>query len=139
MDWKKAARVFVWMVACSLCAFSGVTLDDIAVGATYHMTLTTGDELEGVVDSKTDTSLILDCKGNAYTFTPALIADYKLLALPPQKGGSQAADLEPLPLILTEFLETFDESTHVAANATQRRGRNKWGKIEQNFWHHQPR
>ena len=96
MDWKKAARVFVWMVACSLCAFSGVTLDDIAVGATYHMTLTTGDELEGVVDSKTDTSLILDCKGNAYTFTPALIADYKLLAPPSQKGGNQAADIEPV-------------------------------------------
>ena len=39
--------------------FAIKSLEDIAVGGTYHMILTTGDELEGVVESKNDSSLIL--------------------------------------------------------------------------------
>jgi hypothetical protein len=89
MNWRKAIKVFFYAVACSSGALAGVSLDDFTVGATYHMTLATGDELEGVVDSKTDTSLILDCKGSAYTFTATLIADYKMLAPPPQKEAPQ--------------------------------------------------
>lgn len=56
------------------------SLNDIAVGKTYHMVLTTGDELEGVVDSKTDTSLVLDCKGTPYTFVQSLIVEYRLVS-----------------------------------------------------------
>ncbi|MGB7568786.1 MAG: SUMF1/EgtB/PvdO family nonheme iron enzyme [Chitinivibrionales bacterium] len=71
------------------------SLNDIAVGKTYHMVLTTGDELEGVVDSKTDTSLILDCKGAPYTFGKSLIIEYKLVSTPSQNGpasGSSGQD-----------------------------------------------
>ncbi len=66
-------------------AFAAVSLDSIAVGATYRMTLTTGDVLEGVVDSKTDTSLVIDSKGGAFTFAVTLVTDYELLAPPPVK------------------------------------------------------
>jgi hypothetical protein len=89
MDWGKTMRGLLFILACSSAAFPGVTLDDFAVGATYRMTLTTGDVLEGVVDSKNDTSLVLDCKGSAYTFAPALISEYQLLAPPPQKTAGQ--------------------------------------------------
>ena len=81
------------MLCCVLLAVSSVyysyaldSLNDIAVGKTYHMVLTTGDELEGVVDSKTDTSLILDCKGTPYTFIKSLIIEYKLVSTPSQNG-----------------------------------------------------
>jgi hypothetical protein len=84
------ALIALW----SATAFSRVSLDDFAVGATYHMTLTTGDDLEGVVDSKTDTSLVLDCKGNAYTFAVSLISDFKLVS-PPSQSGSSAATGQP--------------------------------------------
>jgi Sulfatase-modifying factor enzyme 1 len=73
------------VVSYAVLAYPIKSLDEIAVGATYRMNLTTGDVLEGVVDSKNDTSLILDCKGSAYTFTAALIGDYQLLAPPAQK------------------------------------------------------
>src|SRR5271157_2729346 len=67
------------------------SLNDIAVGKTYHMVLTTGDELEGVVDSKTDTSLILDCKGAPYSFGKSLIIEYKLVSTPSQNGPASGA------------------------------------------------
>ncbi len=71
------------------------SLNEIAVGKLYHMILTTGDELEGVVDSKTDTSLILDCKGTPYTFGKSLIIEYKLVSTPSQNvpaSGSSGQD-----------------------------------------------
>ncbi len=95
MERRKALRGFLFILACSFVAFAGVTLDDFTVGATYRMTLTTGDVLEGVVDSKNDTSLILDCKGSAYAFAPTLISEYQLLAPPPQKTAEQAGAVVP--------------------------------------------
>jgi hypothetical protein len=88
-------RVFLLIASCAACAFPAVSLNDITVGATYRMNLTTGDVLEGIVDSKNDTSLILDCKGSAYTFAAALIADYSLLAPPPQKNPAQQPAAPP--------------------------------------------
>jgi len=79
-------RVFaVVFFVCINVAYPIHSLDDIAVGATYRMNLTTGDMLEGTIDSKTDTSVIIDCKGNAYTFNAGLISDFALLAPPPLK------------------------------------------------------
>ena len=56
------------------------SLDDIQVGSTYHMELTTGDILEGVVEEKTEISLIVDCKGQYYTFKKWLIDKYALIS-----------------------------------------------------------
>jgi|WetSurMetagenome_2_1015567.scaffolds.fasta_scaffold00335_3 hypothetical protein len=95
MGWTNVLKVFLF--AAALPAAAGVSLDSITVGATYHMTLATGDELEGVIDSKTDTSLILDCKGSAYSFAANLISDCKLLAPPPQKEAPQQAAPEKKP------------------------------------------
>jgi Sulfatase-modifying factor enzyme 1 len=96
------------MLCCVLLALSGVyysyaldSLSDIAVGKTYHMVLTTGDELEGVVDSKTDTSLILDSKGAFSTFGKSLIVEYKLITNLPQNGQADDASGQ-------EFM-TYDE------------------------------
>ncbi len=80
------------IMALALPALAIKSLNDITVGATYHMILTTGDELEGIVESKNDTSLILECKGTPYTFVCNLIIEYKLLAPPPEaKTGSPAS------------------------------------------------
>jgi hypothetical protein len=80
----------VLIMAFALPALAIKSLDDITVGATYHMILTTGDELEGIVESKNDTSLILECKGTPYTFVCNLIIEYKLLA-PPREAKTAAA------------------------------------------------
>ena len=56
------------------------SLDDIQVGGTYHMELNTGDILEGIVEEKTENSLVIDCKGQYYTFKKWLIVKYKLIS-----------------------------------------------------------
>jgi hypothetical protein len=89
MDSKTLRRTIASVLAFATLSFPVTSLDDIAVGAKYRMTLSTGDVLEGTVDSKNDTSLILDCNGNAYTFTPALITEYQLLAPPRPKQAVQ--------------------------------------------------
>jgi hypothetical protein len=91
MNQNVLPRLVAILFACVGCAFPISSLDEITVGATYRMNLTTGDALEGVVDSKNDTSLILDCKGSAYTFAAALISEYTLLAPPAQKSPQQPA------------------------------------------------
>jgi hypothetical protein len=59
------------------------SLNDIIIGATYHMELTTGDVIEGVVDSKTDTTLVLaKSDGQGVTFRGDLVVYYNLLAPP---------------------------------------------------------
>jgi Sulfatase-modifying factor enzyme 1 len=91
MNQNVIPRLVSILFTCVGCAFPMSSLDEITVGATYRMNLTTGDALEGIVDSKNDTSLILDCKGSAYTFAAALIAEYTLLAPPAQKTPLQPA------------------------------------------------
>jgi hypothetical protein len=91
MNQKTTIKFLAIIVSCAALAHPIKSLDEIAVGATYRMNLSTGDVLEGVVDSKNDTSLILDCKGSAYTFTAALISDFQLLAPPAQKSPQQPA------------------------------------------------
>ena len=98
MDWKKTVKILFVVLSLTVPAFPRVSLDEIAVGATYQMTLTTGDVLEGVVDSKTDTSLILDCKGSAYTFATTLISEYQLLAPPAAKTAGQSGAAEPVAI-----------------------------------------
>lgn len=56
------------------------SLKDIQVGGTYYMELTTGDILEGIVEEKSETSLIIACKGEYYTFKKELILKYKLIS-----------------------------------------------------------
>jgi hypothetical protein len=90
MNLKKNIIIIIAMVAAFALPCFAFSLDDFAVGATYRMTLTTGDVLEGIVDSKTDTSLILDCKGSAYTFTTSVISEYLLLAPPTTKNTAPA-------------------------------------------------
>jgi Uncharacterized conserved protein len=83
--------IFLGVLLVITGAFTSYALDslnDISVGKTYHMVLTTGDELEGVVDSKTDTSLTLDCQGKYSIFAKSLIIEYKLISNSSQNGAS---------------------------------------------------
>jgi len=91
MNQNVLTKLMAILIAFAGSAFPITSLDDIAVGATYRMNLTTGDVLEGIVDSKNDTSVVLDCKGSAYTFTASLISDFQLLAPPAQKTPQQPA------------------------------------------------
>jgi hypothetical protein len=57
--------------------------DDLLLNGTYKITLTTGDELTGVIEAKTDTSLILETTdGKPYIFRFSLIRSYELLKRP---------------------------------------------------------
>jgi hypothetical protein len=83
MHFRRLIHLFV-IITVSLSASSHAikSLEDILVGGSYRMVLSTGDDLEGIVYSKDDTSLVLDCKGRPYTFLGSLIMEYKLIAPP---------------------------------------------------------
>ncbi|HEX2959346.1 MAG TPA: SUMF1/EgtB/PvdO family nonheme iron enzyme, partial [Chitinispirillaceae bacterium] len=64
-------------------AFPVKSAEDVILKATYRITLTTGDELTGVIESKDDTSLILETTdGKPYVFRYSLIRQYELLKRP---------------------------------------------------------
>ncbi len=68
------------------------TVEQFVTGGTYRFVLTTGDAFTGRVESKTDTSLIVDAQdGNGYSFRTAIIRNSELVSLPAameKKGGS---------------------------------------------------
>jgi hypothetical protein len=79
-------------VLCVLCSGAGAveSLDDILVGGRYRMQLTTGDRLEGTVEFKDDTSLILETERGPFTFRGTLILEHELLEPPaPTAIGQQ--------------------------------------------------
>lgn len=62
---------------------SGNLLRDIVVNGKYRMSLTTGDELIGFVESKDDSSVIFETvDGKPYQFSQKLIVRYDLLEVP---------------------------------------------------------
>jgi hypothetical protein len=65
-------------------AVADSTLAEMIVGGTYRMRLTTGDILEGVVEARDDTSLIIETDGKPFTFRGSLIQEFVLLV--PPKG-----------------------------------------------------
>ncbi len=97
-----------WFLILSIIFFSIIkiyaieSLDDIQVGGVYHMELYTGDVLEGIVEEKNDTSLIIESKGQPYIFKGIIIKNYKLISPPKKKTrvGKSALDF------------TFDEVLH---------------------------
>ena len=106
MGKKQFRRAFALICICFTLTSAVTSLDDIAVGAKYRMTLSTGDMLEGTVDSKTDTSLILDCNGSAYTFSNTLITEYQLLAPPKsKKAPEQTADQTSAPATVIGYAD----------------------------------
>jgi len=71
---------------------SKVSFDDVVVGAKYRMSLNTGDDLIGIVESKTDSSLILETTdGKPYSFKPSLVARFDLLEMLRKEVKPQAA------------------------------------------------
>jgi hypothetical protein len=97
---QRVVTLFVFFLLSLTATSLGIkSLDDIQVGGTYHMVLSTGDELEGVVYSKDDTTLVLDCKGKPYTFRGSLVTEYKLLAPPLSKKDDSPSS--PGPELLT--------------------------------------
>jgi hypothetical protein len=70
---------------------SGQSFSEIVVKGKYRMSLTTGDELVGIVESKDDTSLIFETvDGKPYAFRHSLIQRFELLELPKSKKVKQA-------------------------------------------------
>ena len=72
--------VIVFIIFLAVKTHAIESLKDIQVGGTYRMELTTGDILEGIVEEKSETSLIIACKGEYYTFKKDLILKYELIS-----------------------------------------------------------
>lgn len=63
---------------------SGQAFSEIVKKGKYRISLSTGDELIGIVESKDDTSLIIETtEGKPYSVGHRLIKRYELLTLPP--------------------------------------------------------
>jgi len=89
---------------------SGQTFNDLIVKAKYRMSLTTGDEFIGFVESKDDTSVIFETvDGKPYIFAKKLIDRCDLLDLP-KSLQKQPASPVTKNTIITESSEVQFES-----------------------------
>lgn len=71
---------------------SAISSADIQKGGTYHLSLATGDEFEGTISEKTDSSVVIETTGGqAFTFAANLILDYKLLVAPKAQPAQSAS------------------------------------------------
>ncbi len=62
---------------------------ELVIGGAYRFSLTTGDVFTGSVESKTDTSIIIETTtGNPYTFRTALIRRCEVISLPAKKESA---------------------------------------------------
>lgn len=67
----------------------GQSFRTIVVGGKYKMNLSTGDELVGYVESKDDTSLVIEAQdGRPYSFNKNLLVRYDLLEQPSPRKSS---------------------------------------------------
>ncbi len=105
MTWVRTA--FCCTALCLSLAFSIESMDEILLGGTYRMRLTTGDVLEGVVEVKNDSTLILESDGKPYQFRGALILEYTLLE-PPKRLAAEPAEPASGAIIENEII-TYDQ------------------------------
>lgn len=89
---------------------SGQTFNEIQVKGKYRMSLATGDELIGIVESKDDTSLILETtEGKPYAFGHHLLKRFELLVPPPPKKSppspQKSSDISEVKVISYDELK----------------------------------
>jgi len=107
MNFTRIAGGLTFAFAVVAGAIEDSTLNDLIVGGTYRMMLTTGDILEGVLESKDDASVIIESEGKPYTFRGSLIQEFVLLA--PPKGLARDAKAQPSAGITEEHILSFDD------------------------------
>ena len=85
------------------------TYDDIVAGGKYRVVLTTGDDLTGVAESRTDTSMVLETTGGKpYAFKFTLMQSYQVLELPAPKP-TPVAKAAPAPGTTRAEIITFEQ------------------------------
>ncbi len=105
--------IFISLPLINSHLFALESLDDIMVGGIYRMELFADKILEGIVEDKTDSSLILECQGTPYSFTAMLIKSYTLIA-PPKKKRSDGTE----ELSFEELLHNSGVSRKVKVDLT---------------------
>ena len=89
---KKRALIYSVLFALASNIYAIGSLDDIQVGGIYRMDLSSGETLEGIIEEKDDSSVIIESMGIPYKFNASIIFDYTLI-IPPQKKDV-SGDLE---------------------------------------------
>lgn len=102
---KKYTCIFILIILC-INTYAIESLDDILVGGIYRMELLSGDILEGIVEEKNDTSLIIECQGKPYTFNTFLIHEYTLITPPRKKGAGKSQGITESEIL------TYNELLH---------------------------
>jgi hypothetical protein len=97
------------LFVCCVAIFAAESdmIEEIIVGGKYRMSLTTGDILEGVVEMKDDSSIIIETEGKPYKFKTTLIKDYVLVA--PPKGLAQSVDDEAAKAESESKIVSYDD------------------------------
>jgi ribosome maturation factor RimP len=81
------------------------TWSDIVTGGKYRVILTTGDDLTGTVESRDDTSMVLETAGGKpYAFKFTLMQSYQVIELPAPKPAAP-----PAPGTMIAEVITFDQ------------------------------
>jgi hypothetical protein len=102
----KTAVFFLIVTAFSVRAASDSVFAGIIPGGTYRLQLTTGDIFEGVVESKDDTSLIIETGDRPFIFRGSLITNSILLA--PPKGLARTEEVKSSGMLEAEIY-TYDQ------------------------------
>lgn len=99
---QKNTLVFIFFCTLFTHSFAIKSLEGIQVGGIYQMELLNGDLLEGVIEDKSDSTIIIECKGVPYTFKGSLIYKFNLIT-PPQIKSAKSKGSRVL---------SFDEVLH---------------------------
>jgi hypothetical protein len=93
------------------------TYDDIVAGGKYRVVLTTGDDLTGVVESRTDTSMVLETTGGKpYAFKFTLMQSYQVIEKPAPKPAPAVATA---PNTTNAEIITFDQLKQRASGSPE--------------------
>ena len=82
---KKLILIFSFLLVLSSTIYADGSLDDILVGGIYRMDLASGETLEGIIEEKDDSSVIIESMGTPYKFNASIIYGYTLI-VPPQNN-----------------------------------------------------
>ena len=83
---KKLVLIFPVLLALTANIYAIVSLDDIQVGGVYRMDLASGETLEGIIEEKDDSSVIIESMGTPYKFNATIIYGYTLIVPPSKKN-----------------------------------------------------
>lgn len=113
----KVIHRYIIIVFICLNSYSSDSLNTIEVGGIYRMVLTTGDVLEGIVEEKKDSIIIIESRGTPYKFVKYIIKSFSVLSPPKIKNVKKAGNsFDDETILFEELLHRSNAAKNVRIN-----------------------